>query len=147
MSYITKQGMVDAIGASELMQLTDDDRSGAIDDDVVNKAITHAESTFESYARRRYALPVPATQKVKSVCIDLAVNWLKRRRAKNREALEMVQNAYKEIERFLKDVSSGAAALDVPAAEETAANPASGDRILSGPAKEATFSDDKLSGF
>ena len=147
MSYITQQDLVDAIGAEKLMQLTDDQRSGAINDAVVNKAIAFAESTFETYARRRYSLPVPATVKVKSVCVDLALNWLDKRRAKGAEALKMVHDSYKEIERYLKDVSSGAAALDVPAAEETKENPASGDRILSGPSKEPTFSDDKLGGY
>jgi len=147
MAYITKQDLIDAIGAEKLMQLTDDARSGAINDDVVNKAIAFAESTFETYARRRYSLPVPATTKVKSVCVDLAVNWLDKRRAKGSEAHKIQQDAYKEIERYLKDVSSGAAALDVPAAEETEANPASGDRVLSGPSKPATFSDDNLGGY
>jgi phage gp36-like protein len=147
MSYITKQDLLDAVGEERLMQLTDDDRSGVINDAVVGKAIAYAESTFETYARRRYSLPVLATVKVKSVCIDLAVNWLDRRRASGVEALKMVQDSYKEIERYLKDVSSGAAALDVPASEETKEKPASGDRVLSGPAKPATFSDDKLRGF
>ncbi len=147
MAYITKQDLIDAIGQQKLMQLTDDSSSGAINDDVVDKAIAYAVGTFEMYARTRYSLPVPATTKVKSICIDLALNKLDRRRAKNSEALKMVQDSYKEIERQLKDVSSGAAALDVPAAEETATSPASGDRILSGPAKEAAFSDDKLGGY
>jgi phage gp36-like protein len=144
MPYITKQDLVGEIGEEKLMQLTDDAKVGAVNDEVVSKVIEYATGTFEMYARRRYSLPVPATKKVKSICVDLALNKLDRRRAKNGESLKMVQDSYKEIERQLEAISTGKAALDVPAAEETATNPGGGDRVLSGPAKPATFSDEKL---
>ena len=147
MAYIVKQDLVDAIGADLLMKLTDDAGTGEVNDDVVGRAIAFAESTFESYARTRYSLPVAATTKVRSTCGELATYWLEKKRAKTIEAVKMLQEKYKPTFDYLKDVSTGKAALDVPAAEETSENPASADRILSGPSKPATFSDDKLCGF
>lgn len=146
MAYITKQDLIDAIGEAKLMQLTDDDRDGAINDVVVGKAISFATGTFEPYARARYTLPVPTTEFVKALNIDLALNYLDKRRAKTSEALKMAQDTYKEIERRLKDVSSGTAALDVAAADETVEKPASADDVLSGSSNEV-FSRDKMSGF
>ena len=73
MGYINLQDLVDELGEEILVQLTDDSDTGEINEVVVNRAIASAEGTFESYIRTRYSLPAPATQMVKSRCLNLAI--------------------------------------------------------------------------
>jgi phage gp36-like protein len=150
MAYITLTDIEKRIEHARLVQLTDDARSGEVNDEVVDEAISEAEGTFETYARAAgYALPVPATQKVKSVCLDIVVFLLFQRRATvaDKGVFEIKEKAYDKAISYLKDVAARKAALDVPAAEETVNKPASADPVLSGPAKKPTFCDDNLKGF
>jgi phage gp36-like protein len=151
MAYITITDIEKRIDRTKLVQLTDDaiPRTGEVDVDVVNEAISEAEGTFETYARAAgYALPVPVTQKVKAVCLDLAVFQLFQRRATLKDGIfELKEKAYDKAIAYLKDVAARKAALDVPAAEETISTPAAADPVLSGPAKPATFSDKNLKGY
>jgi phage gp36-like protein len=149
--YITQADILKRIDHRKLVQLTDDaiPPAGEVDVDVVNEAISEAEGTFETYARAAgYALPVPATQKVKAVCLDIAVFQLFQRRATLKDGIfELKEKAYDKAIAYLKDVASRKAALDVPAAEETVSAPATADPVLSGPAKQSMFSDNNLKGF
>lgn len=145
--YITQQDLEDELGAAKLVQLTDSTSSGAVDAARVEKAIKFAEGTFESYARTRYALPVPATEKVKSICVDLAVFNLKRTRTTTEEGITNLRKAlYEPAIKFLEALSGGKAALDIPAASETATSPGSPDTVKRGSSKrKATFDDESLS--
>ena len=138
---------MDELGEELLVQLTDDLNSRAINPAVVAKAIDSATGTFDSYARTRYTLPVPVTPLVKSICIDIAVYSLQRKRATYKEGVfEVRKTAYDEAISKLKDIAAGRAALDVPASDETIETPASPDKILTNAAK-AKFNDRILSGF
>ncbi len=153
-SYITIDEMVKEIGESRLLQLTDDERTGVIDEGIVTAAIESAESTFNAYARTRYALPVPATQLVKKICKQLARYELESRRATSEETIARLQKTYYTPNlNLLKDVQAGKAGLDIPAtAESTVVSP---DKVLRRDESEAvlrgrnreTFSDAKLRGF
>jgi phage gp36-like protein len=149
--YINPSDVAKRIEHTKLVQLTDDatPRTGEVDVDIVNEAISEAEGTFETYARGGgYALPVPATQKVKAVCLDIAVFQLFQRRSTTDEGIFKVkEKAYDKAIAYLKDVAARKAALDIPAAEETVSNPAGADRVLSGPATPGTFTKDNLRGF
>jgi phage gp36-like protein len=147
--YITLQDLVDRLGEKTLIQLTDNARPPAneIDPNVVARAIAFAEGTFNSYARTRYTIPVMVTEKVKAVCSDFAIYHLRRDRSPNSEASEKLRkDLYDPNIRYMEAVQSGKAALDVPAAEETTAKPASPDRILSGSSRPV-FTDKKLGGY
>lgn len=147
-AYISLTDIETRIEPAKLVQLTDDNRSGQVNQGVVDAIIADAEGTFDSYARTRYALPVPATQNVKSKCLDIAVYTLFARRATTKDGIfEVKEKAYNAAIAFLKDVAAGKAALDVPAKEETIVNPASGDEVLRGPSRPARFSDENLRGF
>lgn len=144
MSYITEQDLVDLLGEQELIKLTGERGATEIDHVKVGRAISFAVGTFESYARTRYTLPVPATELVKSKCLDLAVYKLRRDRATGADTIKKLQDElYNPTISFLKALSKGEAALDVPAAEETQTNPASPDRVLSGSTR-TIFTDEKL---
>lgn len=147
MSYITQQDLIDELGEPTLVQLTDDDGTEEIGAAAIANAIAFAVGVFESYARTRYSLPVPATQLVKSCCVNLAVYQLYRKRATTGDGVFKVKKtAYDEAISLLKDIQQGRAALDVPAATETVELPASSDQILTNAAK-AKFTDAKLSSF
>lgn len=149
MSYITQQDLEDELGRKKLIQLTAEEGSGEIGEQRVNKAIGYAVGTFESYARTRYSLPVPVTEKVKATCIDLAVFHLFKSRSTETEgAYKVKKDAHDAAIRWLGDIHAGKAGLDVPSVEETVANPASPDEVLRGSSKTpVVFSDEKLSGF
>jgi phage gp36-like protein len=153
--YIDQASVESRIDRAKLLQLTDDARAGLEAGDlpaaaktVVNDIIADAEGTVESYLRTRYTLPVPVTPKVKSLCLDIAVFKLLGRRATSKVGVyELREKDHDKAIKFLEALSKGQAALDVPAAEETKINPASGDEVLSGPSRPATFSDKKMEGF
>lgn len=147
MSYLTQQDLEDELGLDRLIQLTDDDGAGVVNERRVEKAIAYAVGTFDSYARTRYTLPVPVTPKVQAVCLDLAVFHLFKSRAKDTEGEYKVRkDAHDSGIKFLADVQQGKAALDVPSVEETVTNPASPDRVLKG-SSAPLFTDAKLSGY
>src|ERR1051325_2293434 len=148
MAYITQQDLEEAVGGlKKLVQLTDDGGTGEVDTTVVNKAIAYAQGLLESHVRTRDALPVPATEMIKGLCVDLAVFKIRRRREIRGDAYEGAEKAHDAAIKLLEKIGAGKAALDVPAAEETATNPASADEVLSGPSRPSPFSDDKLRGF
>ena len=135
------------MGEGRLVQLTDKDKTGEIDTAVVGKAIAYACGLFDSYARTRYTLPVPATEMVRSICLDLARYKLERDRARTTEAIDNLKKSlYDPAIKLLEAIQSGKAALDVPAAQETATNPQSPDRVLSG-TKQSQFTDKKLKSY
>ena len=149
MPYITQQDLVDELGEDKLIQLTDNAKphANAVNPKRVQQAINFAVSTFDSYARTRYTIPVPVTEKVRSVCLDLAIYHLRRDRSTSTDASEKLRkDLYDPNIKFLEALQSGKAALDVPAAEETAVNPGSPDRILSGSSRPV-FTDDKIGGY
>ena len=139
--------MLDRLGEDVLVQLTDNDLTGEVNENIVSMAIEYAQGVFDSYARTRYALPVPTTPLVKMLNLKIAVFSLFEGRATLDEGIYKVhQNACNEAIQRLKDISKGNAALDIPAAEETIENPATSDKILTNAAR-SNFTDDKLSGF
>lgn len=147
MSYITKQDLLEELGDEKLLQLTDPNKTSVVDDAVVGKAIAYAEGLFDSYARTRYTLPVPLTEMVRSVCLDLAIYKLRRARASTKEAMDNLKaSLYDPAIRLLTDIQSGKAALDIPAVEETTSSPASPDTILKGTSK-SQFGDDKIGSY
>ncbi|MDP2268556.1 MAG: DUF1320 domain-containing protein [Deltaproteobacteria bacterium] len=147
MAYLDVQDLSDELGENTLVQLTDDEGTGELNEARVLKAIEYASGTFDSYARSRYNLPVPTTSLVKSLNLDLAVFHLYKSRSSIAEGIYTVKkNAHDEAMKVLKDISCGKAALDVPAAEETVDNPANSDKILTN-AGSNRLTDDALRGF
>lgn len=148
MTYITLQDLLDELGEKKLIELTNESRTATtVNETRVQKAILYAQGTVDAYARPRYTLPLPATEKVKSLNLDLAVFHLYRGRATSADGIyEIKRHAHEDAIKFLQAINKGSAALDVPAAEETATNPGSPDRVLSGNTKPV-FTDENLKGY
>jgi len=146
-AYLLTQDLLDELGEATLAKLTDDEGTGEINETRVLKAIEFASGLFDSYARARYSIPVPATAMVRSLNLDIAVFHLHKSRSQFAEGIYAVKKqAYDDAVRLLKDVASGKAALDVVSETETETLPANEDRILTN-ATSQTFTDDVLKSF
>jgi phage gp36-like protein len=143
-AYIDVDDLLDELGENTLVQLTDDEGTGEINEARVLKAIDYASGLFDSYARSRYSLPLPSTPLVRALNLDLAVFHLYKSRSGLPEGVYIVKkNAHDEAVKTLKDIGGGKAALDVPAAEESISNPDNTDTILTN-ATSTKFSDERL---
>ena len=56
--YISAQDMIDAFSEDEIMQLTDPDGLGVIDDAVLNKALSFASASLDDAVSKSYAIPL-----------------------------------------------------------------------------------------
>lgn len=147
--YIVQQDLQDKLGVTRLTQLTDPEGTGTISASIVNDAIDAAEGKFEGYVRTRYTLPVPLTPLVKSLCVDLAVfNLYQDSSTVDDGVYKVRKDAMTEAVRTLEAIHSGRAALDVPAAAETATSPGSANEVLRGSSQTpGIFTDDTLRGY
>jgi phage gp36-like protein len=128
------------ISNAELIQLTDDTNSGAVNAQLVTDILDEASSLVDSYVRVRYTVPLQASSQVKGLCLTIAeyLLYLRRKRMK-----VDVRQAYEDALAFLKDVSTSKAGLDQPS---TALPQTSGGDVQVTQIQEA-FSADNLSGF
>src|SRR6266700_1448009 len=94
------------IPAAELVQLTDDTSSGAVNAQTVTDILDEASATIDSYCRTRYTVPLQASSKVKGLCLDIAeyLLYLRRRRGKPDG-----RQSYEDSIQFLRDLSAGRA--------------------------------------
>lgn len=112
MAYITRQGLIDRFGQTELVQLTDrvNRPPTTIDDTVVNRAIGDAAAEIDSYLAKVYDLPiasVPAVLEKKAA--DIARYFL---HGKSAEKDGPVDIAYRDAIAWLRDVARGLVEID-----------------------------------
>lgn len=116
MSYASPQDLTDRFDAAELIALTDRAGAGEIDATVVARALADADATIDSYVGRHYRLPLaPVPARVVRVACDLARRYLYTARP-----TDDVLAAEKAALAWLRDVSTGAATLDVAGIEPAA---------------------------
>ena len=113
MAYATKADLQKRITDARLVQLTDFDGSGEMDDTRITEALDLATSAIDSYTSGRYTLPLVGSNQVKDLCVTLAVHKLYEGR--QLAPPEMVAKQQEDAMRLLRDVSGGKAALDQPA--------------------------------
>ena len=141
MSYATQADLSPRrISGSELIALTDDTNSGVVNAQVVTDVLTEASGLIDSYCRARYKVPLQQSDQIKGVCLSVAEYFLYLRR---KRVSPDVRQAYEDAVSFLKDVSTGKAALDQPAT----ATPQSGGGAVQTTQVTERFSDDNLAGF
>lgn len=130
-NYLTHSDLTDELGIAQLVSLTDDDQSDIVNVNALDKAIQYAEGVFDSYIRGRYSLPVATTAMVRSICTDLAVYWLYRRRSEDTDGVFAVKKtAFDEAIALLKSINAGKAGLDVPTISENSEFPETPGQIL-----------------
>lgn len=140
MPYATQSDLLNQLTNAELIQLTDDTGSGSVDSAKVTAALTAASATIDAYAGARYTIPLQTSDKVKQLCIDIAIYELEKRRRRLRDATVA---AYDAAIRFLRDLAAGRAVLDQP----SGAQPQATEADIKKTAQERVFSDDKLRDF
>lgn len=143
MPYSTQADLADAVTEQRLIQLTDDESVGTINDARVVKAIAAADALIDSYIRGNHTVPLnPTTDRIRQVSVDIAVYFLYKRRRE----MEMPDDLVKDYDRqisFLRDVQSGKVLLDTPTA-----SPNTGGMFKSNKTAESrVFSSAILEGF
>ncbi len=109
MAYATKADLQKRITDAKLVQLTDFDNTGEMDDTRITEALNLASATIDSYARARYNLPLVISDQVKDVCVAIAEFKLYEGR---QLATEPVKDSFERAMGFLKDVAAGRASLE-----------------------------------
>jgi phage gp36-like protein len=121
MPYATKQDLIDRFGEPELIELTDRDDSGAIDDTVLDQALADAQEEIDTYVGARYRLPLESTPQILvRWCADIA-----RYHLYDDAAPEQVQKRYDAVRGSMKMLAEGKTSLglDTDAQETTTGNP------------------------
>ena len=141
MSYCDIDDLQEQISEDELIGLSDDAAAGAVDDDVISRAIADADAVVDVYCHERYTVPLtPVPAMIRRVSVDIAIYNLYSRR--DDSAPETRQDRYKEALRFLEKVAAGKIGLGVatpaPADTPDSIDLASNTRI---------FTRDKMDGF
>jgi len=102
MPYCDLNDLLNASSERDLIQLTDDDRSGAIDETVISEMIEKADALIDGYVGSRYSLPLdPAPELINSISVDITIfNLYKRRSRLNKEIIESFKIAERQLERI-----------------------------------------------
>jgi len=137
MAYCTQDDLLNQLTEAELVQLTDDAGTGSVDQAKVTAALAAASATIEAYAGARYSLPLQSSEKVKQLCVDLAIYELEKRRRRVREATSAARDAALA---FLRDLAAGRAVLDQPTGAPAQASEADVKKTQ----QDRVFSDEKL---
>lgn len=107
--YCAKADILDLLEEQLLVQLTDDEGTGAVNDARVDKAIADACGEVDGYLGARYPLPLPTTPVIIRKCaVDIAIYNLFSRTV---GAPEERRSRYKDAVAFLAKVASGAISL------------------------------------
>jgi phage gp36-like protein len=102
MLYCSKQGLIDRFSLNELIQLTDRDSLGIINDDVLNRAIEDASTEMDAYLSRFNFTADTLPKSLKPLACDIA-----RYRLYDEAPTEHVTNRYNNAIKFLKAVNKG----------------------------------------
>ncbi len=138
--YAQKQDMIDRYDEASLIELTarDNDAAYAINDIILDKALSDADSLINAYIAAKYKTPIyPIAPVLVMHACDIA--WYKLHRSRYPEE---VRKAYDDAISFLNRIASGQIRLDDGSSEPTST---AAIAQVSGP--DRTFSRDKLGGY
>lgn len=139
MVYATQQDIIDRYGNAALLVVADRDGSGAVDADVVTKALADASTEIDTYLAARYALPLDAAPAaLVQPCVDIAMYRMGI--APGAGGTEEQRTRYEDAKSVLKDISKGTASLGI----ESPAPTVGGVVTVSGPRR--IFGRDKTGG-
>ncbi len=144
MPYCTLDDLKDQIPEANIIQLTDDEGLGVVNQSRVDKAISVADSVIDGYLRGRYSLPLSTVPElIKTIAIDIAVYKLYERRLEL-EMPEAMSNRYKNAIKLLDQIQKGLIKLGIESPET---GPGQGHYKTNKTAEDRTFSKDVLKQF
>ncbi len=107
--YTTQANIIKEIGRSMLVKLTDDEKVGDVNTEVVTSAISWADNKIDLYCRGRYPVDMD-TVDVPEAIVDystcLAVFWLYKRRLQV-TLPDALAKDYKNTMKDLRDIQAG----------------------------------------
>lgn len=113
MPYCTLNDIRAQLPESNIVQLTDDEGFGVIDQLRVGMAISVADSIINGYLGGRYTLPLETVPDlIKTIAIDITIYKLYERRLEL-EMPESMLNRYKNAVRLLEYIQKGTVSIDV----------------------------------
>ncbi|MFA6290227.1 MAG: DUF1320 domain-containing protein [Victivallales bacterium] len=112
MSYCTIENIENLINETILIQLTDDAGVDAVDETLVNAAITAADATIDTYCQKYWPVPLsPVPAKITELSVDIAVYNLYSRC--DLALPEIRKERHEAAIRFLEKVAAGSIDLGV----------------------------------
>jgi len=131
MSIITQTNLADRLGAAELIRLTDDAGSAAVNTAVMDRAIDEGEGEILNNLGQKYTLPLVLTDAnsaavVRAKCLDAVVYRLVVHR--DRVVDESLLAAYKAAVAWSERIATGA--LGLIGETLTGSSPAPGGAML-----------------
>jgi phage gp36-like protein len=131
MSILTQTQIEQRVAADELVRLTDDSGAGAVDTDVLARAVEAGESEVLGLVGQRYQLPLSMTHAttvsmVQTKLLDAVVYRLYLHR--DQVIPETIRDCYKDAIRWAESIAKG----DIGLINETqqSASPAGGGEML-----------------
>lgn len=96
-----------------LVQLTDDNQTGVIDQSVIDEAIIYSETLIDGYLRGRYTIPLNQTPKIITfIALDLSIHRLYSRRLAT-DMPDSINEKYKTAIKVLEQIQKGVISLGV----------------------------------
>ena len=141
MPYCAKTDILEQIDEDILIQLTDDEDTASVDDDMVTRAIADADAEIDSYCGVRYPVPFSTVPDIiRKWSVEFAIyNLYARRKGVSDDRKERYNNGI----RFLRDVSKGVVSLG-PDDPDSTPSDANAPQITS---SDRIFSRSKMEGF
>lgn len=127
MTYATLSDLIARAGEVEIQQISDRDRDGEIDADVISEALEHADNLVNGYIGTKYSLPFASVP-------DLVTTWaidIARHRLHYQGPPEYVEEDYKRAIASLEKVARGLISLPVAGVDTPASS--SGTVMFSAP--------------
>lgn len=117
MAYCTLDDIKKAIPEANIIQLTDDAGTGAIDTAKVDDAVSYADQIIDGYMRGRYTVPLsPAPFLIRKLSVDLAIFHLYSRKLEL-EMPEAMMARYKNAIKVLEQIQKGLISLGIESAD------------------------------
>lgn len=110
MPYCTLDDMAALLPGATLIELTDDEGSGVVDEDIVSEAVMQADAEIDSYCGGRYGVPLsPAPELIRKLSADIAIYHLYSRRVA--QMPELRKERYRGAVRMLENIARGLVTL------------------------------------
>jgi len=144
MAYCTLADILGRIDEATVIQLTDDEGTGAVHAGRVDEAIADADQEIDGYAGTRYAVPMsPVPAILKKLSVDIAIHNLFGRRS--RKEPEERAERYKVAVELLRQIARGAFSLGP--SDPDGNPPASDAPEMSADNPQRTFTRGSMEGF
>lgn len=111
--YSSLNDIKKSISESEIVNLTDDNANGYIDETVVNECLSKADELINGYLRGKYLLPiVNVPSLIKNISVELAIYYLYSRRFRT-DIPESIEKIYKAQVKILEQIQKGFIVLGI----------------------------------